>query len=129
MTSLDDVARMASALAEVSEGERHGRRSWSVAGGKTFAWERAFSKADLKRFGDQVPPSDPILAVLVQDLEEKQAVLAEQHPGFFTIPHFEGYAAILIELGAASDDDVREALLDGWLACAPPRLTAEYLDG
>jgi hypothetical protein len=128
MTSLDDVARMASALAEVSEGERHGRRSWSVAGGKTFAWERAFSKADVKRFGDQVPPSDPILAVLVQDLEEKQAVLAEQHPGFFTIPHFEGYPAILIELGAASDDDVREALLDGWLACAPPRLTAEYLD-
>jgi hypothetical protein len=128
MTSLDDVARMASALAEVIEGERHGRRSWSVAGGKTFAWERAFSKADLKRFGDQVPPSDPILAVLVQDLEEKQAVLAEQHPGFFTIPHFEGYAAILIELAAASDDDVREALLDGWLACAPPRLTAEYLD-
>jgi hypothetical protein len=128
MTSLDDVARMASALAEVSEGERHGRRSWSVAGGKTFAWERAFSKADVKRFGDQVPPSDPILAVLVQDLEEKQAVLAEQHAGFFTIPHFEGYPAILIELGAASDDDVREALLDGWLACAPPRLTAEYLD-
>jgi hypothetical protein len=128
MTSLDDVARMASALAEVSEGERHGRRSWSVAGGKTFAWERAFSKADVKRFGDQVPPSDPILAVLVQDLEEKQAVLAEQHPGFFTIPHFEGYPGILIELGTASDDDVREALLDGWLACAPPRLTAEYLD-
>jgi hypothetical protein len=128
MTSLDDVARMASALAEVSEGERHGRRSWSVAGGKTFAWERAFSKADVKRFGDHVPPSDPILAVLVQDLEEKQAVLAEQHPGFFTIPHFEGYPAILIELGTASDDDVREALLDGWLACAPPRLTAEYLD-
>jgi hypothetical protein len=128
MTSLDDVARMASALAEVSEGERHGRRSWSVAGGKTFAWERAFSKADVKRFGDQVPPSDPILAVLVQDLEEKQAVLAEQHPGFFTIPHFEGYPAILIELATASDDDVREALLDGWLACAPPRLTAEYLD-
>jgi hypothetical protein len=128
MTSIDDVARMASELAEVSEGERHGRRSWSVVGGKTFAWERAFSKADVKRFGDQVPPSDPILAVLVQDLEEKQAVLAEQHPGFFTIPHFEGYPAILIELGAASDDDVREALLDGWLACAPPRLTAEYLD-
>jgi hypothetical protein len=127
MTSLDDVARIASALAEVSEGERHGRRSWSVAG-KTFAWERAFSKADVKRFGDQVPPSDPILAVLVQDLEEKRAVLAEQHPGFFTIPHFEGYPGILIELVAASDDDVREALLDGWLACAPPRLTAEYLD-
>ena len=48
MASLDDAAQMAADLPEVTEGERRGNRTWSV-GGKTFAWERPFSKADLRR--------------------------------------------------------------------------------
>jgi hypothetical protein len=127
MATLDEVALIASALQEATEGERHHGRTWSVTG-KVFAWERRFSKADLKRFGEAVPPSDPILAVRVEDLEEKEAILAEHRAGFFTIPHFDGYAAVLIELAAASEQDLREAILDGWLACAPPRLTRPYLD-
>jgi hypothetical protein len=127
VSTIDDVALIASALPEVIQGERHQHRAWSVAG-KVFAWERSFSKADLKRFGDAVPPSEPILAVRVEDLEEKEAILAEHRAGFFTIPHFDGYAAVLIELSAASEQDLREAILDGWLACAPPRLTQPYHD-
>jgi hypothetical protein len=126
MVTLDDAAAMALELTEVVEGERHGNRSWAVTG-KTFAWERLFSKADLKRFGDQAPPGYPVLAIRVEDLEEKKAVLAAGHRGFFTIPHFDGYPAILIELPEATKKAVREALLDGWLACAPARLTEDYL--
>lgn len=82
---LDDVAGIALDLPEVTEGERHGNRSWAV-GGKVFAWERAFSKADVRRFTDATPPDGPILAVRVADLGEKEAVLAAGHKGFFTIP-------------------------------------------
>jgi hypothetical protein len=126
MVELEDVAHMALALPEVTEGERRGSRTWSVAG-KGFAWERPFSKADIRRFGDTKPPDGPILAVRVADLAEKDAVLAANPRAFFTIPHFDGYAAILIKLPEASAAELREAITDGWLACAPTKLTSRFM--
>jgi hypothetical protein len=126
VASLDDVTRLASGLPEVSEGERHGNRTWFVAG-KAFAWDRPFSKADIRRFGDEIPPEGPILAVRVEDLGEKEAVLAAHPEAFFTIPHFDGYSAVLIKLRLVSEQALREAITDGWLACAPPKLAQQYL--
>jgi len=126
MASLDDVAAIAMGLPEVVEGDRHGRPTWSVAG-KVFAWERPFRKADLKRFGDATPPDGPILAVRVEDLGEKEAVLAAQTKGFFTIPHFNGYPAVLIQLEKVTKKALRDAIVDGWLACAPRKLAEQYL--
>jgi hypothetical protein len=128
MATFDDVARMARELPDVMEGgDRHGRghRSWTI-GGKAFAWERPFSKADLRRFGDQAPPEGPILAVRTADLHDKQALIAANPDAVFTIPHFDGYSAVLIQLREVGGEALREALTDGWLACAPRALADDY---
>ena len=127
MVSVEDVDEIAMALPEVTVGERFGNRTWFV-GGKAFAWERPFSKADIKRFGDESPPAGPILAVSVDDLGEKEAVLAANPEAFFTIPHFNGYAAVLIQLRVVKKKALREALVDGWLAVAPRKLADAHVD-
>jgi hypothetical protein len=126
MVSIDEAAAMAMALPGVTEGARYGGRTWFVDG-KGFAWERPFSKADIKRFGAETPPDGPILAVRVDDLGEKEAVLTAQPKAFFTIPHFDNYAAVLIQLEKVTKRALREALEDGWLACVPPAQADAYL--
>jgi hypothetical protein len=124
---MEDVSELASQLPQATEGERHGSRAWFMAG-KVFAWERPFSKADLRRFGEQTPPDGPILAVSVGDLHEKEAILAANPDSFFTIPHFDGYAAVLIQLRVVSPAALRSVLTDGWLACAPRDLAEQYAE-
>ena len=126
MPTFEDVASVASGLPEVVEGERHGNLTWFVHQ-KAFAWERPFSKADLKRFGNENPPAGQILAVRTADLHEKEAILASRPRGFFDIPHFQGYPAYLIQLSRVGKRSLSEAVEDAWLACAPPPLAEDYL--
>jgi hypothetical protein len=127
MVSMDDAAEMAMLLPEVVEGTKWGQRTWLVAG-KGFAWERPLSKADIKRYGPTPPPEGPILAIAAEDLGEREAILATNRRGFFTIAHFDGYPAYLVQLDLVDRDHLEEALVDGWLCCAPPRLADGFLE-
>lgn len=46
---------------------------------------------------------------------------------FFTIEHFTGYAAVLIRLELVTEQALSDAIEDGWLAMAPPKLVDAYL--
>ena len=63
-------------------------RGWSATAASRGSVRSA--KADLKRFGDEAPPAGEILAVRVESLDAKEALLEIGPPGFFTIPHFQG---------------------------------------
>lgn len=124
--TLDEVAALALALPRTAEGTSRGWRTWTV-GGSLFVWERPFSKADLRRLAGAPVPDGPVLAARTDDLIEKEAVLAAGAEGVFTIAHFDGYAAVLVDLSVAERSVVAELIVDGWLATAPAPLAAEWL--
>jgi hypothetical protein len=46
----------------------------------------------------------------------------------FTIPHFDGYSAVLVQLDKVTKAALQDVLVDGWLACAPPKLGEQFLN-
>ena len=127
MADFGDVERLVALLPDISEGTRHGHRTWAV-GGQGFAWERPFSKADIKRFAGDPVPQGPILALVTDGLEDKEALLQAHHEYLFTIAHFDGYPAVLLHLASSSEKDLRESLLDAWLVHAPTGVARTYLE-
>jgi hypothetical protein len=123
---LEDVEAIATALPEVTVGARWNNRTWFVKG-KGFVWERPLNQADIKRLGDAPVPDGDIVAVRTEDLQEKEALLEANGPAFFTIEHFKNYPAVLIQLKRVGKRQLREAIVDGWLACAPAKLAKEYV--
>jgi hypothetical protein len=122
----DDVQRIALALPETSERESRGLRGWNVKD-KGFVWERPLRRGDLEALGDDAPEG-PILGARVEHLGAKEALLADASGVFFTTPHFDGYPAILVRLDEISVEDLTEVVVEAWLARAPKRLAAAYLE-
>jgi hypothetical protein len=126
MADWDDVRRIALALPEASEEDLHGLASWRVRG-KLFAWERPLRKSDLRALGGSAP-TGPILGARVEHPGAKEALIADDPEVFFTIPHFDGYAAVLVLIERIALDVLEEVLVEAWLARAPKRLAREYAE-
>ena len=124
--SWDDVRRIALALPDTSEQSSRGLASWRVRE-KGFVWERTLRSADLRALG-AAAPTGPILGARVEHLGAKEALLADESSVYFTTPHFDGYPAILVRLDKITVPELEELIVEAWLARAPKRLAAEYID-
>lgn len=121
MATWDDVRRHATALPGVEETASYGGTvSWKVKG-KGFVWERPLRPRDLTDLGWPEQPG-PVLGARVPDLGAKEALLAEEPDVYFTTPHFDGHASVLVHLERIAPDELGELVTEAWFARAPVTL-------
>ncbi len=126
MATWNDVRRYALALPEATEeSSSNGKREWRV-NKKLFTWERPLRKGDLEALGDAAP-TGPVLAISTADLEMKEALIGSNPRVYFTTPHFDGYAAVLIRLDKIAAKELKGVIVEAWLTRAPKRTAAVFL--
>jgi len=108
----DDVRRIALALPETDEHPSYGGRpSWRVKK-KFFLGLRTDEEGGL--------------VAKVGDLDEKASLLDAEPEKFFTTPHYDGYAIVLVRLPAVDVDELEELITESWRLTAPPRVLAAF---
>lgn len=110
MVTEDDVRRMALALPETSERSMYGTPAFYV---------KARWFARIREEGD-------VLVVPVEAEEHKHELIAAAPGTYFTTPHYDGYAAVLVRMGEVGPDELGELLTDAWRLRAPKRVLAAF---
>ncbi|MFD1813883.1 MmcQ/YjbR family DNA-binding protein [Rhodococcus gannanensis] len=106
MRTWEQVVAFAVGLPEVEESTWYRTPALKVAG-KGFARLRDEAEGGL---------------VLMCGLDEKAALLASGDPAFYTTPHYDGYGAILVDLGRVDPAQLEELVEEAWRLKAPARL-------
>lgn len=122
MATWDDVARIVADLRLTAEPVEH---DWRV-GKKVMVWERPLRPSDRDALGPAAPTGD-ILAARVADENVKAALITERPDVYFTTPHFDDYAVVLVRLSRIGLPELTELITEAWLAQAPKQLVKEYL--
>ena len=113
MANEDDVRRIALSLPETIEKPWFGSPGYRV---KDKGFLRIRSEAE----GG--------LVVWVEDLGEKEALLAAEPEKFFTTPHYDGHPTVLINLPAVDEEELTELIVESWRLRAPARVLKTYGD-
>jgi hypothetical protein len=125
---MKDLDQLALAMPETTKEVSDDGRPAYLAHGKAFCLHRS-------RRPDAVDPDtgerlDDVLMFRVDGLDTKELVLADPRGIFFTTPHFDGYAAVLIrisELSGLSKQELRDTVVDAWLTRAQKRVAKAWL--
>jgi hypothetical protein len=125
----DDIAEICSSLPEVELGTSWGDRPTYKVRGKGFLLYRMAHKT-------AVDPStgelyDDLLVITTPTDVEKLALVEDDRLPFFTIDHFRGYNAVLVQesrLGEIDRDELVEIITDAWAAKAPKTLVRKYFE-
>jgi hypothetical protein len=76
-------------------------------------------------------PYDDLLVIRVPNEADKLALVEDDSTPFFTIDHFRGFNAVLVQqsrLGELEYDELAEIITDAWAHMAPKRLAKAYLE-
>jgi hypothetical protein len=108
MVTEDDVRELALALPEVTEKPSYGTPGWRVA-------DRLFAR--VREAG--------VLLLWRENEDEKRFLIAAEPEKFFTVPHYDGHASVLLRLAAVDRAELAELLEASWRLRAPARLARE----
>ena len=130
MATIEDVRRIALGFPRVVErpdGHNSGP-SWRTNAGM-LAWERPPRRSDLEQLAalGREWPDGVILGIRVDGEVAKAAILETYPDVFFTIPHFDGFPAVLTRLDVIDEQLLREMITDAWLLRAPKTVAAAWL--
>lgn len=113
MATEDDVRSICLSLPETSE-----RLTWGTPGFRVR--ERLFAR---------LRESPDVLVVWRPSLEERESLVAADPDVFFTPPHYDGHASVLVRLKVVGLDHLRELLTEAWETRAPARLLRQVRGG
>jgi hypothetical protein len=126
----EDVDEICLGLPEVELGTSWGDRPTYLVRGKGFVLHRKPHKTAVDP--DTGEMYDDLLVITTPSEADKLALVEDADLPFFTIPHFNGYNAVLVQqsrLGEMERDELAEILTDAWLARAPTSLARTFLAG
>ena len=125
MADLDELAiAMPQATKELSD---DGRPSYLVHG-KVFCFHRSARPDAIDENGERM---QDVLVFRVEDLDVKDMLLADARGIFFTTPHWNGYAAVLIRipnLAQVDRDELHDLVAEAWLTRAQKRVAKAWLE-
>jgi hypothetical protein len=126
--TVDDVHEICLSLPEVELGTSWGDRPTYKVRGKGFVLHRRPAPSAVDPATGE--PYDDLLVIVTPGAEEKAELVGDERLPFFTVDHFNGYPAVLVQqsrLGEIDRDELAEILTDAWAAKAPRTLVREYL--
>jgi hypothetical protein len=129
MTSLDDVRRIALSLPETLEEEGNIRFAVRNPAKKKFSFHtQSFAWAMYERVHPKKPKVlvPDAVSLRVEDIDEKELLLASDAGKFFSTPHYDGYAVLHARLSALDDEELTQLITDAWRCLAPPALVSEF---
>jgi len=129
----DDIGRICLSLPEVELGVSWGDRpTYKVprgAKGRGFVLYRSPHRTAIDPTTGEM--YDDLLVIRTPTEADKLALVADDGLPFFTIDHFNGYNAVLVQesrLGEMTEQELREVIEDAWRAVAPKKLVKELDD-
>ncbi|MEP9364821.1 MmcQ/YjbR family DNA-binding protein [Nocardioides sp. CN2-186] len=123
----DDIDLICRSLPEVELGTSWGDRPTYKVRGKGFLLYRAPHKTAVDPETGEL--YDDLLVITVADAVEKQSLVDDERLPFFTIDHFKGYNAVLVQesrLAEIDRDELAEIITDAWAAKAPVSLRKKH---
>jgi hypothetical protein len=124
VTTFADVERFALTLPETTSTPSYGGAPALRVNKKMFARLRGEMADHVDDLTGE--PYGEVLMVGVSDLGEKEAVLASDERAYFTVPHYDGYPAVLVRLPFADEVELRELVVEAWVRAAPKRALRAY---